>query len=134
MRIRIIFLIASFLLLFQVAPLIISMFSVDFKSALISDAFGSNFSSDAVQMFDTFALVVSSMVIGIVFLIIGSLSIRNLKALRRLSFLLFVIMGFFALPDLINGIAGKPTAPIPVIIANILTMGILFYGAKRGNI
>ncbi len=110
------------------------MFSVDFKSALISDAFGSNFSSDAVQMFDTFALVVSSMVIGIVFLIIGSLSIRNLKALRRLSFLLFVIMGFFALPDLINGIAGKPTAPIPVIIANILTMGILFYGAKRGNI
>ena len=105
MRIRTIFLIASFLLLFQVAPLIISMFSVDFKSALISDAFGSNFSSDAVQMFDTFALVVSSMVIGIVFLIIGSLSIRNLKALRRLSFLLFVIMGFFARQKMIFGLS-----------------------------
>ena len=62
------------------------------------------------------------------------LSIRDLSALRRLSFLLFVIMGFLALPDLIFGISGKPTAPIPVIIANLLTMGILLYGDKRGNI
>jgi predicted membrane channel-forming protein YqfA (hemolysin III family) len=85
-------------------------------------------------MFDTFALVISLMVIGIVFLILGSLSIRDLKALRRLSFLFFVIMGFFALPDLIFLITGKPTAPLPVIIANLLTMGILLYGAKRGNI
>ena len=134
MRIKTIFWIASLLLLFQITPLLMSMFSPDFKTFLIADTFGSTFSSDTVQMFDTFALVISLMVIGIVFLILGSLSIRDLKALRRLSFLFFVIMGFFALPDLIFLITEKPTAPLPVIIANLLTMGILLYGAKRGNI
>ena len=134
MRIKTIFWIASLLLLFQITPLLTSMFSADFKTFLIADTFGSNFSSDTMQMFDTFALVISLMVIGIVILILGSLSIRDLKALRRLSFLFFVIMGFFALPDLIFLITGKPTAPLPVIIANLLTMGILLYGAKRGNI
>jgi predicted membrane channel-forming protein YqfA (hemolysin III family) len=134
MRIKSIFIIVSMLLLFQVAPLILSLFSVDIKTMLLADTFGSEVSNDAVLMFETFAFVLSSVIIGIICLILGSLSIRDLSALRRLSFLLFVIMGFLALPDLIFGISGKPTAPIPVIIANLLTMGILLYGAKRGNI
>jgi predicted membrane channel-forming protein YqfA (hemolysin III family) len=117
-----------------VAPLILSMFSVDIKTMLLADTFGSEISKDAVLMFETFAFVLSSVIIGVICLILGSLSIRDLSALRRLSFLLFVMMGFLALPDLIFGISGKPTAPIPVIIANLLTMGILLYGAKRGNI
>ncbi|MDG2475551.1 MAG: hypothetical protein P8M27_01045 [Flavobacteriaceae bacterium] len=134
MRIKTIFWIAFLLLLFQVAPLIISIFSVDFKMFLIKDAFGPGVSNDAIQMFETFSLVTSSIVIGIMFMIIGSLSIRDLSALRRLSYLFFVVMGFLALPDLIFSITGKPTAPLPVILANLITMGILFYGAKRGNI
>ena len=134
MRIKTIFIVVSILLLFQVAPLILSMFSVDIKTMLLADTFGSEISKDAVLMFETFAFVLSSVIIGIICLILGSLSIKNLSALRRLSFLLFVVMGFLALPDLIFGISGKPTAPIPVILANLLTMGILLYGAKRGNV
>jgi len=134
MRIKTIFIIVSLLLLFQVAPLILSLFSVDIKTILLAETFGSEVSKDAVLMFETFAFVLSSVIIGIICLILGSLSIRDLSAIRRLSFLLFVIMGFLALPDLIFGILGKPTAPLPVIIANLLTMGILLYGAKRGNI
>ena len=134
MRIKTIFIIVSFLLLFQVAPLILSLFSVNIKTNLLIETLGKDVSNDAVLMFETFAFVLSSIIVGIICLILGSLSIRNLSALRRISFLLFVIMGFLALPDLIFGILGKPTEPIPVIIANLLTMGILFYGAKRGNI
>ena len=134
MRIKTIFIVVSILLLFQVAPLILSLFSVDIKTMLLADTFGAEVSNDGLLMFETFSFVLSSVIIGIICLILGSLSIRNLSALRRLSFLLFVVMGFLALPDLIFGISGKPTAPIPVIIANLLTMGMLFYGAKRGNI
>ena len=130
MRIKTIFIVVSILLLFQVAPLILSLFSVDIKTMLLADTFGAEVSNDGVLMFETFSFVLSSVIIGIICLILGSLSIRNLSALRRLSFLLFVVMGFLALPDLIFGISGKPTAPIPVIIANLLTMGMLFYGAK----
>ena len=134
MRIKTIFWIASLLLIFQVAPLIISIFSIDFKMLLITDAFGPDVSSDAIQMFHTFSLVTSSVIIGIIFMIIGSLSIRDLSALRKLSFLFFIVMGFLALPDLIFVLTGKPTAPLPVIIANFTTIGIFLYGAKRGNI
>ena len=134
MKIKTIFWIASLLLFFQISPLIGTMFSDELKSSLITDALGLDVSNDTIIMFDTFALVVSSTVVGIIFLILGSLRIRNLSALRRLSFLLFVVMGFFALPDLIFWIIGKPTAPLLVILANFLTMGILIYGAKRGNI
>ncbi len=134
MRIKTIFIVVCILLLFQVAPLILSLFMIDIKTLLLADTFGPEVSNDAVLMFETFSFVLSSVIIGIIFLILGSLSIRDLSALRRLSFLLFVVMGFLALPDLIFGISGKPSAPIPVIIANLLTMGILLYGAKRGNI
>ena len=119
MRIKTIFIVVSILLLFQVAPLILSLFSVDIKTMLLADTFGAEVSNDGVLMFETFSFVLSSVIIGIICLILGSLSIRNLSALRRLSFLLFVVMGFLALPDLIFGISGKPTAPIPVILSLI---------------
>ena len=98
MRIKTIFIVVSILLLFQVAPLILSLFSVDIKTMLLADTFGAEVSNDGVLMFETFSFVLSSVIIGIICLILGSLSIRNLSALRRLSFLLFVVMGFLALP------------------------------------
>jgi hypothetical protein len=42
-------------------------------------------------------------------------------------------MGFFALPDLINAFAGKPTAPLPVILLNLAALGLLLYGSKKGT-
>jgi len=99
---------------------------------LVTDAFKGNPSEDAIVIFETFALVVGLMVIGMIFLIVGSTSINDLGTLKRLSFLFFVLAGFFALPDLIGFLKGDPTAPLPVIILGLVTMGLFYYGSKKG--
>lgn len=135
MKLKTIFWIAAVLTALQMLPLIGAMFSPDIKAALVLDAFGvESLSPDASLLFDTFILVVGCIVMGIFFMIIGITSIEDLAALKRLSFLLFVVMGFFALPDLINAFAGKPTAPLPVIILNMAALGLLLYGSKKGTI
>ena len=96
------------LLLFNRSKLILSLFSVDIKyTMLLADTFGAEVSNDGVLMFETFSFVLSSVIIGIICLILGSLSIRNLSALDRLSFLLFVVMGLSTMyqKDLIFGIS-----------------------------
>ena len=85
-------------------------------------------------MFETFALVVGLLVLGIIFLIIGATSFTDLDTLKRISFLLFVLAGFFALPDLIGFINGDPTAPLPVIILGLVTLGLFYYGSKKGTV
>ncbi|MGB2137174.1 MAG: hypothetical protein ACPHVU_06195, partial [Flavobacteriaceae bacterium] len=106
----------------------------EFKLMLIADAFGANPSADAVTMFETFALVVGLIVLGIIFLIIGVTSLTDLDTLKRISFLLFVLAGFFSLPDLIGFINGDPTAPLPVILLGLVTMGLFYYGSKKGTV
>ena len=39
-----------------------------------------------------------------------------------------------SLPDLINVLSGQPTAPIPVIVLGLLSMGLFYYGSKKGTI
>ena len=102
MKIKTIFRICAALIFIQGIPLFLSLFSPEFKLMLIADAFGSDPSADAVTMFETFALVVGLLVFGIIFLIIGVTSLTDLDTLKRISFLLFVLAGFFALPDLIG--------------------------------
>ena len=85
-------------------------------------------------MFETFALVLGLTIIGIMFLIFGSMSFNDIDVLKRLSFLFFVISGFFALPDLIAFFSGDPTAPLPVIILGLITLGLFYYGSKKGTI
>ena len=48
--------------------------------------------------------------------------------------IIFVISGFFALPDLIAFFSGDPTAPLPVIILGLITLGLFYYGSKKGTI
>ena len=117
----------------QVLPLIISLFSPEFKLMLMTDAFGDVPSEDAVVMFEQFALVLGLTVIGIIIFLYGSLSFNDEATLRRLSLLFFALAGFFALPDLINVINGQPTAPLPVIILGLLSMGLFYYGSKKGT-
>ena len=134
MKLKTIFWIAAVLMLLQVLPLLGAMISPDVKAALILDAFGvETLSTDGDLMFDTFALVLGCVALGIFFMMVGITSIEDLAALKRLSFLLFVVMGFFALPDLINAFAGKPTAPLPVILLNLAALGLLLYGSKKGT-
>ncbi|MGA0373770.1 MAG: hypothetical protein ACO3MA_03770 [Flavobacteriaceae bacterium] len=134
MKIKTIFWICTILVFIQGIPLFLSLFSPEFKLMLIADAFGSEPSPDAVTMFEGFALVVGLIVLGIIFVIIGATSFSDLETLKRISFLLFVLTGFFALPDLIGFIKGDPTAPLPVIIIGLATMGLFYYGSKKGTV
>ena len=121
-------------MLLQLLPLLGAMISPDFKAALIFDAFGvETLTADGDLMFDTFALVLGCVALGVFFMMVGITSIEDIATLKRLSFLLFVVMGFFALPDLINAFAGKPTAPLPVILLNLAALGLLLYGSKKGT-
>tara|TARA_B110000967_G_C18898717_1_gene572867 strand:+ start:3875 stop:4207 length:333 start_codon:yes stop_codon:yes gene_type:complete len=110
------------------------MFSKEFKLILIGDFFGGSPSTDAVVMFDQFALVVGLLALGFSFICIGATKLKGLVELRRISFLLFVFSGFFALPDLISVSQGNPTAPLPVIILGLTNMVLLYYGYKKGVI
>ena len=134
MKIKTIFWICISLIFLQGLPLFLSIISPEFKLTLVSDAFGSNPSEDAMIIFNTFALVVGLLVIGIIFLIIGTMSFTEINTLKRMSFLFFVLQGFFALPDLISFLKGEPTAPLPVIIMGLITLGLFYYGSKKGTI
>jgi len=134
MKIRIIFWIAAVSTFLQALPLYLSMFSREFKLILIGDVFGESPSADAVAMFDQFALVVGLLALFFSFICIGATKFRGLVELRRISFLLFVFSGFFALPDLISVSQGNPTAPLPVIILGLANMILLYYGHKKGVI
>jgi len=134
MKIKTIFKINIALLFLQALPLYISLFSPEFKMMLTSDAFGSDPSPDALIIFEQFALVIGLLVLGVISLIYGSLSFNDVSVLKRLSFLFFALSGFFALPDLINVFTGQPTAPLPVIIMGLVTMGLFYYGSKKGTI
>lgn len=134
MKIKTIFWICISLIFLQGLPLFLSIISHEFKLTLVSDAFGSNPSEDAIIIFNTFTLVVGLLVIGIIFLIIGTMSFTEINTLKRMSFLFFVLQGFFALPDLISFLKGEPTAPLPVIIMGLITLGLFYYGSKKGTI
>ncbi|RPG60620.1 MAG: hypothetical protein CBD66_005095 [Flavobacteriaceae bacterium TMED206] len=134
MKIKTIFRINLVLIFIQILPLLLSLFLPEVLNALVKDAFGENPSPDAVKMFETFALVLGLTIIGIMFLIFGSMSFNDIDVLKRLSFLFFVISGFFALPDLIAFFSGDPTAPLPVIILGLITLGLFYYGSKKGTI
>ena len=134
MKIKTIFKINIALSFLQALPLYISLFSPEFKMMLTSDAFGSDPSPDALIIFEQFALVIGLLVLGVISLIYGSLSFNDISVLKRLSFLFFALSGFFALPDLINVFTGQPTAPLPVIIMGLVTMGLFYYGSKKGTI
>jgi hypothetical protein len=134
MKIKTIFKINIALLFLQALPLYISLFSPEFKMMLTSDAFGSDPSLDALIIFEQFALVIGLLILGVISLIYGSLSFNDVSVLKRLSFLFFALSGFFALPDLINVFTGQPTAPLPVIIMGLATMGLFYYGSIKGTI
>ena len=66
MNIKTIFKINIGLIFLQVLPLLISLFSPEFKTTLMSDAFGIEGSQDAILIFEHFALVFGLTVIGII--------------------------------------------------------------------
>ena len=134
MNIKTIFKINIVLIFLQGLPLIISWFSPEFKSMLLVDVFGDNPSSDSIMIFDQFTLVLGLLIIGIVTFIYGTLSFNDLVTLKRLSLLFFALTGFLALPDLIYVFLGQPTAPLPVIIMGLITIGLFYYGSKKGTI
>ena len=134
MKIKTIFKINIVLIFLQALPLYISLFSPEFKMMLTSDAFGSSPSTDAIIMFEQFALVLGLLILGVLSFIYGALSFNDINILKRISFLLFALTGFFALPDLINVFLGQPTAPLPLILIGLVTVGLFYFGSKKGTI
>ena len=134
MKIKTIFKIVISLSILQIMPLLISLFSQEFKVELTSDVFGATPSADAMLMFENFALVLSCVFIGVIFHMIGALSFSDESTLRRLSFLYFVFFGFVSLTDLIAVFQGSNmTAPLPVIIMGLVSLSLLYYGSKKGT-
>ena len=97
MKLKTIFWIAAVLMLLQLLPLLGAMISPDFKAALIFDAFGvETLSPDGNLMFDTFALVLGCVALGIFFMMVGI--IKRFSGSKTPFILLFVVMGFFDEP------------------------------------
>ena len=101
----------------------------------MEDAFGSkiNHTKELTMMMDSFMLVVGLLYTGIAFVMIGTRSISDRTAKKRVSFLFFVIAGFAALPDLIAAIKAEPIAPLPLILMNLVVIGLLFYGSQKAS-
>ena len=134
MKVKTIFKINLVLIFIQILPLLLSLFIPEVLNTLVKDAFGQTPSPDAVKMFETFALVLGLTIIGLMFVFFGTMSFNEIDVLKKLSFLFFVISGFFALPDLIGFFKGDPTAPLPVIILGLVVMGLFYYGSKKGTL
>ena len=133
-KIKTIFVVVAILTTLQMLPLAISLLSADFKAMLLADIFGENPSADTVKFFGNFAMVVGTLVIGLIFLLIGSMSFKDEATLRRLSFLYSVVWGFFCVPDLISFLTNDGmAAPLPVVIMGIVSFGLLLYGSKKGT-
>jgi len=132
MKIKTIFWIAITCIFVQLLPLLATFFSPEFKLMLVSDAFGSEPSSDSITMFDQFAFVLSFIGLGFISMIFGAFSFDDLESLRKVSFLFFIFSIFWTLPDLLNIILGEPAAPIPIIILGLIQVGLFYYGSKKG--
>ena len=66
---------------------------------------------------------------------IGSLSYSDETVLRRQSFLYFVFFGFVSATDLVSALQGSNlTAPLPVILLGLVSLGLLYYGSKKGTV
>lgn len=105
--------------------------STELKIILTSYAFGSSPSSDAIIIFDLFALVFWLVIHSIISLIHGAISFSNIDILKCISFLLIALTGFFALTDLINVFTGQPTATLPEIIMRFVTLGLFYFVSKK---
>lgn len=134
MKFKTIFGISIAIGMLQLVPLIGSLISADFKQSLLQEVFKNPPSVESVAVFQVFIVVTGLGYLGYLFMMIGALSFKDLDVLRRLSFLFFVGSGFWLLPDLFNAIAGAGTAPLPVIILNLIQIGLLFYGSRKGTI
>ena len=135
MKIKTIFKIVIAIGLLQIMPLIISLFSPEFSLMLTTDTFGFIPSEDAMLMFENFALVLSFVFMGIIFHMIGAMSFNDESVLRRLSFLYFVLFGFLSLTDLVAVVQGSNmAAPLPVILLGLVSLGLLYYGSKKGTV
>ena len=135
MKIKTIFKIVIAIGILQIMPLVISLFSSEFALNLATDTFGNTPSDDAMLMFDNFALCLSFIFVGIIFHMIGSLSYSDESVLRRQSFLYFVFFGFVSATDLVSASQGSNlTAPLPVIVLGLISLGLLYYGSKKGTI
>ena len=134
MKIKKIFAIVAVLTFLQLLPLPLSLFNADFKEMLLLDVFGLDSSANVTKFLDNFVMVLSTLVVGLIFLLIGSMSFEDEAILRRLCFLYSIVWGFYCIPDLVAFIINDGmTPPAPIIAMGVTSYVLLLYGSKRGT-
>ncbi|MEJ6794971.1 MAG: hypothetical protein QNK68_08165 [Flavobacteriales bacterium] len=134
MRIKDIFWIVISILFVRVFIISTIIYSSAIKASMVNEVYGfENISIESLLFLDKFILLTFCVFLAVICLILRSIPITNLDYLKNLSFHLFVLMGFLALPDVIDLILGKPFLPI-VLFLNVIIPGMLFCAYKRGII
>ena len=134
MRIKDIFWIVISILFVRVFLISTIIYSSAIKASRVNEVYGfENLSIESLLFLDKLILLSLCVCLAVICLILRSISITNLDYLRNLSFHLFVIMSFLALPELIDLILGKPFI-LAVLFSNVIISGMLFCAYKRGII
>ena len=111
----------------------IAFVSHDMKAFFIEDAFGDIRDNEkAMEIADTFFMILGLISIGIVILVFGALKIPDIKSKKLVCLLLGILLFFFALPDFIGVIQNKAHAPYPIMAINTIVFISLFYVWKKG--
>ena len=133
MKLNTIILVAGIMTALIVLPVLIAFVSPDMKAFFIEDAFGDIRDNEkAMEIADTFFLILGLISIGIVILVFGALKIPDIESKKLVCLLLGILLFFFALPDFIGVIQNKAHAPYPIMAINTIVFISLFYGWKKG--
>ena len=133
MKLNTIILVAGIMTALIVLPVLIAFVSHDMKAFFIEDAFGDIRDNEkAMEIADTFFMILGLISIGIVILVFGALKIPDIKSKKLVCLLLGILLFFFALPDFIGVIQNKAHAPYPIMAINTIVFISLFYGWKKG--
>ena len=134
MKIKTIFIISGVLTTLMIAPAWLAALVPSVQEFFVVDGFGETMlkSPQAMEVFDTFLLVLSFMGMAILVPIFGATCIKDLEALKKLSLLFGIMLFLVALPDYISLACGGAHPPAPIMIINVLAYLLMFYGWKKG--
>ena len=134
MKIKTLFIISGILTLLMFIPAWLAVAVSSVQNFFIVDAFGESIlqNNGALEVFDTFLLVLGCLGAGIVIAIFGATTITDLDALKKLALLFGLLLFFVALPDYVALMCGGAHPPVPIMLLNIIAYLLMFYGWKRG--
>jgi hypothetical protein len=109
------------------------LLSPNIQSWIANDIYALDyFSETSNDLLNSLSLTLICTNIGAILFIVGISSMTDLDLLKRMCFLLFIMISFFALPQFIDMVLGNPTSPLVLLMLNFMSPCLLFYGYKKG--